>query len=467
MKSKYTRFIALVLFLALPSAAFAASQDLGLVNGIVGQFAEVLNKFSDAIQSSAFKLAGVLISAEIAYFWYQKWGSSEVEEISSIVMLLFKHVVLIGFWIWAMNHSEEILGSIYNFFVSTGQAAVPTLNVDNLFLKGIELAQLIPINANLSAVSFLTSPVVTLTTLIAQICLIVAFTVIAAQVLLAKIEFMLIVTAAPIYMAFGVFKFSRDWATKTMSHAVATGTKILLIYMLGGVMMLLAQKWGVSLQTTDLFNNPNQLLEIIGASLMLIILAFFVPSIANSLMSGNTSLSGSSAIMGAMAVGAAAVAGGAGVVKAAGALKDAGKSGAVSVQEFMSRAGGGSMAEIGSKRGSAEAGSGGAPHQPSPPAPAPDMESQIKGDVERVERAQAQGGDVIAAADKRQRAGDASAASIGGAVPPAGAGDVKPKIRDQLAGAADKVGGVFSHAQSMASPFDDKTQVGGANIRVD
>jgi hypothetical protein len=64
--------------------------------------------------------------------------------------------------------------------------------------------------------------------------------------------------------------------------------------------------------------------------------------------------------------------------------------------------------------------------------------------------------------------GDASSASIGSAVPPSGAADgSKPKIRDKITGAAEQMGGMFSHSQSMAAPFDDKTQVGGANIRVD
>lgn len=452
MNQKHARFLVLILILALPTAAIAGNQPLGLVGGIVGMFADVLKSFNAAIHSSALKLGGVLLSAEVAYFWYQKFGSNEMDDWSSILMLLLKHLALVGFWFWAMNHSAEILQSIYNFFVGTGQAAAPNLDVDTLFGYGIELAQNIPIKADLGMTSFLTSPIVSLTTLVAELCLMIAFAVVAAQVLLAKIEFLFVITAAPIYMAFGVFKFSRDWATKTMSHAVATGTKILMIYMLAGAMVGLAHNWEIALQTANVFTNPNQLLEIIGASLILIMLAFFVPSIANALMSGNTSLSGSSAIMGAAAIGAAAVAGVAGAAQLAGgakdlagAAKDKALSGVGSIQDFFNNgpSSDGSIKNfLGGDPGSAKG--------------APGI-----GTTNESSRSASAGNESAPYVDPP---GNASDASIGGANKP---GNDKPRLRDHVSNAADKTQGLISHGQNLAGTFDDKTQVSGGNIRID
>lgn len=182
--------------------------------------------------------------------------------------------------------------------------------------------------------------------------------------------------------------------------------------------------------------------QAMGGALLLAALSLQLPKMAGAIMSGSTALSAGEsaaatigAAAGVAALGAGAMAGGAAMAGGMGGMASGAGQAMAGVQDFLGGMRGGSMTEFGSKGGSSAAGRDDTPYQPSsadtaPPAPgeagsggAPDMESQIKGDAERVEKAQAQGGDVIGAADKRARqpapsAGDASTASIGGAGKP-------------------------------------------------
>jgi len=142
---------------------------------------------------------------------------------------------------------------------------------------------------------------------------------------------MVVIAAAPVLLSFGALSFTRDIAVNVLRHALSTGVKVLTIYMIAGLMTKLGPVFTQVLRdnSEQLMSNPGQLLEVIGVALLLLLLSFFIPTIANSMLSGSTGLSGTAALGAAVGAAAAAATGGAAAASVAGTVGKAGAAGAM------------------------------------------------------------------------------------------------------------------------------------------
>lgn len=324
-----------LLLIFVSATAFAAdpSAQLGLGSKLMDRFAEILSGFEAVLRSAALSLFIVLLLIENSV-WGIKQIVNESLEAGSLALKLGWNFIVWGFFAWLIKDSHDIMSSIIATFFKLGQDAtgLGPLDVSGMLSLGVNTALAIPAAADLNAFSFLDKPLIVLTAIIAEIMMLAAFFVTAAQLVMAQVEAMIVIAAAPILLAFGALSFTRDIATKVLSHALGTGVKILTIYIIAGVMAKIGPDFAAILKANgaQIFSSPAQLLEVIAVSGLMVILAFFVPSIASAMLSGSASLSGGAAIggaMGAAAAGAAVGAAGIGALastggKAVGAATD-------------------------------------------------------------------------------------------------------------------------------------------------
>ena len=334
-KLKLLHWVVLVTLLGCVVSAQAAdaTQPLGLGTPVMDAFAEIAKSFEAALKPAGLRLFGLLMLIE-ASVWSFKTLMQDETSVGSWAFGLTQKIMIWGFFAWLLKDSHGIMTAIIrSFFVLGGTATGlgATLNPSDLLYTGIETAVAISSDADLTALSFLEKPLIVLTAILAELCIMAAFVVAAAQLVMAQVEAMVVIAAAPVLLSFGALSFTRDIAVNVLRHALSTGVKGLTIYMIAGLMTKLGPVFTQVLRdnSEQLMSNPGQLLEVIGVALLLLLLSFFIPTIANSMLSGSTGLSGTAALGAAVGAAAAAATGGAAAASVAGTVGKAGAAGAM------------------------------------------------------------------------------------------------------------------------------------------
>jgi len=334
-KLKLLHWVVLVTLLGCVVSAQAAdaTQPLGLGTPVMDAFTEITKSFEAALKPAGLRLFGLLMLIE-ASVWSFKTLMQDETSVGSWAFGLTQKIMIWGFFAWLLKDSHGIMTAIIrSFFVLGGTATGlgATLNPSDLLYTGIETAVAISSDADLTALSFLEKPLIVLTAILAELCIMAAFVVAAAQLVMAQVEAMVVIAAAPVLLSFGALSFTRDIAVNVLRHALSTGVKVLTIYMIAGLMTKLGPVFTQVLRdnSEQLMSSPGQLLEVIGVALLLLLLSFFVPTIANSMLSGSTGLSGTAALGAAVGAAAAAATGGAAAASVAGTVGKAGAAGAM------------------------------------------------------------------------------------------------------------------------------------------
>lgn len=303
MKNHRSLLFATILFLPVIAQA-AGSTGNQSAGSVITAFADAIKDFQNAIDAAAKILFFALLAVEIPVAALKKTlgGDSWEDWMFFIPKVLFAPL----FFGTMMIGANKYLSGIIISFKNVGESGSGTFSATNILSEGWTLAK--SIVSNVGITDALENPLIALTILLAAVLLMCAFAICAAQVVLAYIESQIVIAVSPIYFAFGALVFTREWATKVFSHSVATGTKILIVMMLGTAMNKLGASWIADLQSENLLQNSGRAFEIIGLSIMMIYLALHVPSIAAAIMSGNTTMGAGSLISGTLGAIAAATA---------------------------------------------------------------------------------------------------------------------------------------------------------------
>jgi type IV secretion system protein TrbL len=195
-----------------------------------------------------------------------------------------------------------------------------------------------------------------------------AFIAITVQFVVAMVESYIIVAAGFIFVGFGGSRWTAPYVERYIGLGVATGVKIMLLYLLIGTGMNLSVDWMTDAQNIASNSSPAMsALEIMGASIIFMMLCWQIPKLFAAVLGGSPALSGGDLVssgafvagggmaVSSMALGAAAGATGLLSSGAAGGATSAGFSSAGSAPPAM-------LASAGSKGG----GSGTVPPPTSP-----------------------------------------------------------------------------------------------------
>jgi type IV secretion system protein TrbL len=178
--------------------------------------------------------------------------------------------------------------------------------------------------------------------LIAWLVVIVAFFVLAVQLFVALIEFKLTTLAGFVLVPFGLFNRTAFLAERVLGNVVASGIKVLVLAVIVGIGTTLFSQF-----TQGFGNNQPSLetaLSIVLASLSLLGLGIFGPSIASGLAAGAPQL-GAGAVAGtALAAGGLGVAAAMGIGGGIGLVGAALRGGAAVARTGASVAGGAASA---------------------------------------------------------------------------------------------------------------------------
>jgi type IV secretion system protein TrbL len=312
--------IALLLMTAVLSAhAQSTDASFSLLNGVQAKFQPLQYQWGAKIKVYAQRLFWAL--AAVDFGWTCITYIIEKNDIGDMLGSLVRKVMTISFFFILLKMSDTWIPMIINSFTQIGQDAAgssasstPDQIVSTGWSTALAMYQAVA-NKGLTDKIAMTIPVTAL-----SILCFLSFLFVAVQLLVTLIETYIAIGAGIIMLGFGGSRWTTDMASKYMQYAVATGVKLMVIYLIVGA--------GQTLFDQTAMIDANQIIKscmtAMGAGFVYSYLAFQVPSIASSMMSGSPTMTaggmmGAALTTGAAMAGAGAAAGAAGMSAAKGA----------------------------------------------------------------------------------------------------------------------------------------------------
>lgn len=336
-------------------------------NELMVVFSDTVTAGFDALQGSVNGVFGLLIALVVALTGIQ-WALSPNRD---VLASGFGKVLLIGAFAWLINDWQQLSETLYAGFLELGLTAgggslsrEEFLNPGAILQQGWEIVKALgetpaPVNNPLDVMGNMADALILG---LAMIGIMLAFAILALQIIVSLLEFKIVTLGGFVLLPFGIWNKTAFLAERPLGYVVSSGLKVLaLAIVVSGARTIFDQ-----LQPSS---NPDvyEALTILVASLLLAMLAIFIPNLASALVTGGPALGAGSALTGGLAVA------GAGALVAGGAVGVGAMAGRAASVSGSARAASGAAASTRSSSGGGPSGGSGSsgPRPSSPPSPLP------------------------------------------------------------------------------------------------
>ena len=410
-------------------------------NELMVVFSNTVTAGFDALSGSVNGVFGLLIALVVALTGIQ-WALSPNRE---VLASGFGKVLLIGAFAWIINDWQALSETIYAGFLELGLTAgggslsrEEFLNPGAILQQGWEIVKALgetpaPVENPLDVMGNMADALILG---LAMIGIMLAFAILALQIIVSLLEFKIVTLGGFVLLPFGIWNKTAFLAERPLGYVVSSGLKVLaLAIVVSGARTIFDQ-----LQPSA---NPDiyEALTILVAALLLAMLAIFIPNLASALVTGGPALGAGAALTSGLAVAGA------------GALVAGGVAGAGAMAGRAAAIGGSSRSAAGAASAARSSGggpsSGGAPSGGGPrPSPGPGPGSGPAGRTR----------------DPAPSAGDAAPTSGAAAAPssPAPAPSEAPPPQPDSSGPPPGKAGPQAETRSRPSLSEDRPLGGGA-----
>lgn len=254
-------------------------------------FGQIFDSGRDALTGNLSLLFQILVTFEVVFagLYLTLGNGTDFKGVA-------RKILTIGFFSWIIQNYGFILKSVIDGFIFAGQTASSSSGItfatiqdpDRIFSRGLTLTK--PAVDKLFAnwdMSYLGIP--SLDSLLLVFCIIISvlsFGIMAIQVFVTYLEFLLISTAGFILVPFGVFKPTAFLAERMFGAIIGFGIKLMVL----ALVVAVSDKF---LETISLPETVSwqQGFEFVVIALALCFLTLHAPSVALSLLSGSPHLS--------------------------------------------------------------------------------------------------------------------------------------------------------------------------------
>ena len=333
---------------------------------------DLMTVFSDTVTAGFATVAGavnalfalmiVLVVALTGIYW-------ALSENRAALSSAFSKILLIGFFAYLINDWQALSETLYSGFIELGLmagggaiSAAEFLNPGAVIETGWDIVDRLGENPahESGALDVVGNFIDGLMFALAMLGITLAFAILAIQIVIALIEFKIVTLAGFVLLPFGIWSKSAFMAERPLGYVISSGLKVLAVALIVSGAQALFGRLIPSDEATI-----YEALTILTASMMLAMLAMFIPNVAASLITGGPTLGAGAAITSGLALG------GAGALTAWGAMR----AGGMALSAGRAMAGGiasASRAAAGALPGPRSGGGGAPPALPAPrPGPAP------------------------------------------------------------------------------------------------
>lgn len=283
--------------------------DMETANDLMAAFASTVSAGFDALQGPVNGVFGLMIALVVALTGIQ-WALSPGRD---LLAGAFSKVLLIGAFAYLINDWQALSETFQSGFIDLGLMAgggsmdrSDFLNPGAVLEAGWRIVKALgetpaPVNNPLDVAGNFTDALILG---LAMIGVMLAFAVLALQIIVTLLEFKIVTLGGLILLPFGIWSKSAFLAERPLGYVAAAGLKVLAL----AIVISLAQSIFEQLQPSE---NPDlyEALAVLAASLLLAMLAIFIPNLAAALVTGGPSLGAGAALTGTLATAGAAALG--------------------------------------------------------------------------------------------------------------------------------------------------------------
>jgi type IV secretion system protein TrbL len=291
-----------------------------ILNDIVRDYEAISTSWFSALSPIANHIFWILVAIQLT--WSAIWWVLDREDGLGVLSSLLRQIVAIGLFYALLLNGGTWIPAVIRSFSQAGATAsgITDLSPTGVFDQGLALAnKILNATADLGLLEgFFASLVAGITALI----VVVAFAIIAAQLLVALVESFIVMGAGVLFLGFAGSRWTKFFTERYLSYVASVGVKLFVLYLIMGVGMGIAARWMPILERGGV--SPIPFFYVMGGSLVFVFLTWHIPSVAGSMMAGAVSLSLADAVypavLGSRAAGAGIVTAGAvgGAVASAG-----------------------------------------------------------------------------------------------------------------------------------------------------
>jgi len=291
-----------------------------ILNDIVRDYEAISTAWFSALGPIANKIFWILVAIQLT--WSAIWWVIDREDGLAVVSSLLRQVVAIGFFYALLLNGGTWVPAVIQSFSQAGATAAGLSNLSptGVFDQGLALAnKILNATADLGLLDgFFASLIAGITALV----VVIAFAIIAAQLLVALVESFIVIGAGVLFLGFAGSRWTKFFTERYLSYIASVGVKLFVLYLIMGVGMGIAARWMPVLERGGF--SPIPFFYVMGGSLVFVFLTWHIPSVAGSMMAGAVSLSLADAVYpavwGSRVAGAGVIAAGAagGAAAAAG-----------------------------------------------------------------------------------------------------------------------------------------------------
>lgn len=346
-----------------------ATADPAVLDDFLNRFRSQVDAGFGLIQGDVTAVLATLVTISIA-LTALLWA---IDETQNVLASLVRKILLVGFFAWMVAQWHTLSMTVVNGFAALGLKAgggsmtvsTFTTSPSEIVMAGIKviggLLQYVKKIAP-GPIEFFAHIDVVVMAMVAAIGILIAFVILAVEIVVTIIEFHIVTLVAFVTVPFGVLTQTAFMSERAIGYVVSVGIKLMALAIV------------VSLGTT-IFNNYTVSTDpgigedvgLLLAAVVMVMLALKIPAIAAALISGGPQLNSGSALMGAAGVAAGA----AGAVLAGRAVAGAIGGGLAGAGQAISAArAASSVGSSGSGGGAPGASPGAAPSGGPSPSPA-------------------------------------------------------------------------------------------------
>lgn len=271
-------------------------------NDLMVVFSNTISAGFDTLSSAVNGVFALMIALVVALTGVQWALSPDRDALASG----FGKVLLIGFFAYLINDWQGLSQTLWEGFIELGLAAggggltkADFLNPGAILQQGWEIVKALgeapaPVENGFDVMGNLTDALILG---LAMIGIMLAFAVLALQIIVTLVEFKIVTLGGFILLPFGIWSKTAFLAERPLGFVASSGLKVLaLAIVISGARSIFDQL--APSENPDLY----EALAILSASMLLAMLAIFIPSLASALVTGGPSLGAGAAATGALAI---------------------------------------------------------------------------------------------------------------------------------------------------------------------
>jgi len=274
-------------------SALVAVAILGALPCVVhaGILDNLLQDYKDASGGwwvNLFPIANRLfwLLATIEFTWAATQWVLERDELSTFAAALMRKIMAIGFFYALLLYGDTWIPAIVNSFVLAGSQAsgVSVLTPSNVLDQGIAISA--TAITQLKDASLFSDIAAIIIGGLSALGMLLAFVIIAGQMLVTLVESFVVITAGLLFLAFGASRWTLDFTQKYIAYAFATAIKLFMLYLIIGIGLALSAGWASTLDVHDV----NSYLSVLAGALIFMLLAWQIPGLAASMLAGSPAM---------------------------------------------------------------------------------------------------------------------------------------------------------------------------------